>query len=254
MSIIRPVTLRVNRVYDRATVQGEGPHTGRRCTFVRLWGCNLHCAWCDSAETWDTKGLLGTVYERGDNMRELSVDRVAELVQAVGVDMCVITGGEPMVQAQGLAALAHELDFRGIEVHVETNGTRSPLDPTQADYLLAPALRWVRQWVVSPKLLSAEAGRAEVPESLEAWARASDIHPDRVAFKFVCSDLTDLGEVDAMVDRYRIMRRQVWVMPEATNAAAVDVGLQVITDSAVLLGYNVSTRLHVQVWGSERGR
>src|SRR5690625_5516627 len=35
------------------TYQGEGPHTGTRCHFIRLGRCQLSCAWCDTPDTWD---------------------------------------------------------------------------------------------------------------------------------------------------------------------------------------------------------
>ena len=32
--------------------QGEGVHLGRKAFFIRLQGCPVKCAWCDSASTW----------------------------------------------------------------------------------------------------------------------------------------------------------------------------------------------------------
>jgi organic radical activating enzyme len=32
--------------------QGEGCHAGRAAYFIRLFGCPVHCPWCDSAGTW----------------------------------------------------------------------------------------------------------------------------------------------------------------------------------------------------------
>ena len=45
-----PLTLVVAEVFG-PTVQGEGPSAGRRASFIRLGGCNLHCDWCDTKFT-----------------------------------------------------------------------------------------------------------------------------------------------------------------------------------------------------------
>src|SRR5438046_10053865 len=44
------------------TIQGEGPRLGRNTCFIRLAGCNLACSWCDTAYTWDWKGVNGHEY------------------------------------------------------------------------------------------------------------------------------------------------------------------------------------------------
>ena len=33
--------------------QGEGIHSGRRAYFIRLFGCNVKCGWCDSKSAWE---------------------------------------------------------------------------------------------------------------------------------------------------------------------------------------------------------
>jgi len=55
---VSTTTLRVAELFG-PTVQGEGPAAGERAAFVRLSGCPLACAWCDTPYTWDA-GRFGS--------------------------------------------------------------------------------------------------------------------------------------------------------------------------------------------------
>src|SRR3954468_1927502 len=113
--------LRVNEFFG-PTFQGEGPFAGRRCHFLRLNRCNLHCHWCDTPYTWaDTpaKAALhdtGIVYDRKENESLLSVDSVVALIRTSGVGLLVVSGGEPLLQAPALDKLIENL---GDEVSVQ---------------------------------------------------------------------------------------------------------------------------------------
>ncbi len=108
--------LRVLEIFD--SLQGEGYWTGVPMTFVRLAGCNapelgLGCTqWCDTPGSWGAHG--------GE---ELDVE---DIVGRVHLPRLCITGGEPLLQAAGVAALLAEAQRREIRVHIETNGTLDP--------------------------------------------------------------------------------------------------------------------------------
>lgn len=214
------------------TVQGEGPSLGRRAGFVRLGRCPLACQWCDSAYTWD--------WQRHDPAVELSrhsVDDVMNALDAMHVELVVITGGEPLLQQQALAALVGAIHTRGWHVEIETAGTIAPVDGALAD-----------RWNVSPKLSNSgmpleRRFKPAVLRQFEATRAA--------VFKFVATQVADLDEVQAMVDECALS--DVWIMPEGTDAATVIARLATLTPAAVERGWNVTTRLHVLVWGDRRG-
>ena len=108
-------TLTVNEIFR--SIQGEGTRAGRPCTFVRLTGCNLRCAWCDTRYAWD---------EGADMPLEDILGRVDEL----GCGLVEVTGGEPLLQATTPELLKRLCDA-GCETLVETNGSRdiSQVDP-----------------------------------------------------------------------------------------------------------------------------
>jgi 7-cyano-7-deazaguanosine (preQ0) biosynthesis protein QueE len=227
-------TLVVSEVFG-PTVQGEGPSLGRRAAFVRLGRCNLDCTWCDTPYTWD--------WERFDPAVELSERAVGDVVaevEAMGVDRVVVTGGEPMLQQRRLEPFLVAAAERGWVVEVETNATIAPSPRT---------VELVERFNVSPKLANSgvDPERAIVPGALAALAASG-----KAAFKFVATGPADLDEVQALVDAHAL--DPVWIMPEGTDAATVLAGGRALADEVVARGWQLTTRLHVLLWGDERGR
>lgn len=91
------------------SVQGEGPLTGVRTSFVRTARCNLRCSWCDSTYTFGPG-------------RERSVDSLLREVARHRTRHVCLTGGEPLLQAESVA-LVRSLAERGYTVTIETGGS-----------------------------------------------------------------------------------------------------------------------------------
>lgn len=91
------------------SLQGEGTWTGTPAVFVRLAGCNLSCAFCDT--DYALKFLA-------------SVDEVVAAVRTAGggCRTVILTGGEPLAQRETPALIA-ALRADGRRVHIESNGT-----------------------------------------------------------------------------------------------------------------------------------
>ena len=98
--------LTVNEVFF--SIQGEGSRAGRPCVFVRLTGCPLRCAWCDTA------------YAFNEGARRDEADLAAELRRFPARLLC-LTGGEPLAQPAAFPFVTRLLD-EGWEVVVETSG------------------------------------------------------------------------------------------------------------------------------------
>lgn len=90
------------------SIQGESTYSGAPCVFVRLTGCDLRCAWCD------------TPYAFSEG-RRAAVDEVVATVAAFGCPLVEITGGEPLLQDDVHPLMAALLN-RGMTVLLETGG------------------------------------------------------------------------------------------------------------------------------------
>jgi 7-carboxy-7-deazaguanine synthase len=223
-------TLVVSEVFG-PTFQGEGPSIGRRCGFVRLGRCNLACTWCDTKYTWDW-----SQYDPSVELHRRTVDDVVAELGGMDVPMVVITGGEPLLQRRALTELVRACRTNGWRTEIETAGT------------LAPGATEPDRWNVSPKLANSgnateKRYRPDVLRAFEATGRA--------VFKFVAADPDDLDEVASIVQECALTN--VVIMPEGTDPATLQRRSAELAPAVLARGWDLTTRLHVLVWGDRRG-
>jgi organic radical activating enzyme len=227
-----------------ASLQGEGPSTGKPCAFVRLSRCNLACEWCDTAYTWRFAGdnrphRSGIAYERQANQVTLAEEEVAQRIAALDKPRLVITGGEPLLQAPALARMLALLPHMAIEV--ETNGTVAP----------SPALdALIGQYTVSPKLAHSgnPAALALIPERLRHWAAEP-----RASFKFVVAAPADVEEVLMLAEVHALPRERIWLMAEGTDPATLAARERWLAQLCLEHSLTLSKRLHIELYGDTRG-
>lgn len=99
-----------------SSLQGEGPRLGERQIFARLGGCNLHCDYCDEPDTIPIpSGLVKSA--------EWVKTEIEALAHARSHRSISWTGGEPLLHPLFLMPLMRWARKRGLENHLETNGT-----------------------------------------------------------------------------------------------------------------------------------
>ncbi len=102
--------LRVKEIFP--TIQGEGPFAGIPAVFIRLAGCNLKCWFCDTDFSGgDLRALTSIITE---------VNEMRSRVRVGDRPLCVLTGGEPLMQKVG--PLVQTLIGHGWKVQIETDG------------------------------------------------------------------------------------------------------------------------------------
>ncbi|MCY7297017.1 7-carboxy-7-deazaguanine synthase QueE [Alteromonas sp. a30] len=136
---------KINELFQ--TIQGEGSYTGTPSIFLRLQGCPVGCAWCDTKHTWETKPemqqsaaeiILKT--QDTETWCNASVEDILAIFVKEGYTAkhVVITGGEPAMY--DLMELTQALHANGYSTQIETSGTFP---------ILVDAQTWV---TVSPKV------------------------------------------------------------------------------------------------------
>jgi 7-carboxy-7-deazaguanine synthase len=200
-----------------ASLQGEGPHTGRPAFFIRFSGCVAPlCPWCDTKGAWEG----GTA---------VSAEHLLSAVKESGHRFVVITGGEPLLQwGAGLDALDRALFELGVEVQYETSGKVRIPEGIKGEV------------ICSPKYLSG------------AW-HVDPVSLSRVQhFKFVASEEM-LSVIDAFVEAQALARDRVWLMPEGMTREEQIARMPFVWNHCVEKGYRMASRLHILAFDTKKG-
>jgi 7-carboxy-7-deazaguanine synthase len=218
------------------SIQGEGLLAGVPSVFVRTSGCNLRCTWCDTPYTsWKPEG------------EELPLDEILAKVTSYAPTHVVVTGGEPML-TQNIVPLTASLREMGLHVTIETAGT--VYQPVVCDLMS-----------ISPKLANStphqrDGGRFAVQHERLRYQR--DVLKRLMAespyqLKFVVCAPEDLEEINTIIQDLGADRQRVILMPEGTDQKTIHDRARWLADVCKIEKVRYGPRLHVDIWGNERG-
>ncbi len=208
------------------TVQGEGRLIGTPSLFLRLFGCNLACAACDTKYSWKKPDQNRVVVSVSDVVLELETYLASHDVSHV-----VVTGGEPTLQADALCLLLSRI-APSVHITLETNGL----------LFHRPLAEYVNLVSLSPKLsLMRVSGVSQATWDWLAWASKFG---QQAQVKLVVEDESDLN---LAVDLF-LHLKGTWVpaegaiiQPEWTTYGA---NVKSFLDVATKYGLQVIPQMH----------
>lgn len=180
-----------------------------------------------------------TVYEKSQEIRDISLEGIVNQISQYPAKNIVITGGEPLLQKKELFQLFSFDFFQDKFIEIETNGTIEPFDETPIDI----------HYNVSPKLINSfnPSDRRYKPEVLKKFVDVDAI------FKFVVDSLDDILEISEIIESVGMPKERVYLMPKAQNEFELKQNGAKVFEIAMENGYAYSHRVHIQLFGSKRG-
>ena len=203
------------------SIQGETTRVGLAMHFVRLAGCDLECAYCDTAAARDMRAG-----------REMSVAEVLAAIERPPLPWVAITGGEPLLQIAEVNALIAAFSERGREVLVETSGAHpvDALDP-----------RAVR-------IVDVKTPGSGMVERM-AWRNLDLVRPEDEV-KFVLTGREDYEWAKNIVERYALLGRTTVLFGPAVRPGGSRQAEPMLPASELarwLLDDGLAVRLNLQI-------
>jgi 7-carboxy-7-deazaguanine synthase len=200
-----------------ASLMGESTRAGVPAYFIRLMGCNLRCRYCDTAYA----------YEGG---HEMTVAGLVEMARAQPYRLALVTGGEPLLQAETPVLLTDLLDA-GFTVCLETNGSL-PIDTVDARVhrILDVKCPW--------------SGMADHND----W-RNLPLLTSRDEVKFVVADQLDFTWALEVIKQFQLAGRlPVLISPVFGQVSLQEAAAWIL---ATRLPVRLNLQLHKYIWGTE---
>jgi 7-carboxy-7-deazaguanine synthase len=200
-----------------ASLMGESTRAGVPAFFIRLTGCNLHCRYCDTTYA----------YEGGSAM---TVGALVDLARSQPHRLVLVTGGEPLLQAETPALLTDLLDA-GFTVCLETNGSR-PIGAVDARV---------------HRILDVKCPGSGMADH-NLWANM-DLLTSRDEVKFVVADQLDFTYALKVIQNFRLGGRlPVLISPVFGQVELMEAAAWIL---ATGLPLRLNPQLHKYIWGPE---
>jgi 7-carboxy-7-deazaguanine synthase len=224
--------MKVNEIFY--SLQGEGFLAGVPSVFIRLAGCPLRCRWCDTKYAWDNEA--GTDY---------SVEKILQTVQQIQSKFIVITGGEPMINAD-LPQLVQQLKAAGKHITIETAGITFIQDLACDLMSISPKLS--NSTPTEPKL---DAVHENSRLNIVVMRQLVDSY--NYQLKFVVDSRKDLEEINQILEKIGDVKpEKVMLMPQAATRDELLAKSPMVADMCRQSGFTFCQRLQILLWSGEK--
>ncbi|MFT7684958.1 MAG: 7-carboxy-7-deazaguanine synthase [Candidatus Azotimanducaceae bacterium] len=211
-------SLRISEIFF--SLQGEAKTVGIPTVFIRLTGCPLRCAYCDTEYAFS-----------GGEMK--TFDDILGEVAAFSPRYITVTGGEPLAQKNCIQLLTLLCDSKYV-VSLETSGA---LDVSEVDERVS-----IVHDLKTP-------GSGEVSKNL--YSNLALLKP-KDQIKFVICDRQDYDWAAFKMSEYNLASRvdEILFSPSHEQLEAKDLADWIVKDN---LGVRLQIQLHKYLWGDKQG-
>lgn len=228
-------TLPVSEIFY--SIDGEGARTGAPTIFIRLFGCNLRCTYCDTKYAcYRQEGVIG--------FNDMTIDRILEAVKTYEPCKCItLTGGEPLIHpaASELVTVLRKNDYW---VNIETNGSID-LEPFIAEQDKFGPKKSSMDYFFTMDWKSISSG-----ESTEMCKSNLDLLEATDVLKFVVGSDDDLDQMKNLLNDYPDIDAQIYVSPVWGEITPDHIVEYLLRNKLVYV--KVQLQLHKLIWSPDK--
>lgn len=220
------------------SIDGEGIRTGLPVIFIRLFGCNLKCSYCDSL-------YACTAAEDNShdtqNFYTMTIERILEVIKQYEPCKAVtVTGGEPLIH-ENTRYLVMLLRKNGYDVNIETNGAidLKPFMKYQQSFECGNEYFFTMDW----KSISSGESDKMIAGNLNIL-RACDV------LKFVVGSKEDFDQMRELLEQHPELKAKVFVSP-IWNQISPRLLVEYVLEYK-LTNVRVQVQLHKIIWDPDK--
>jgi 7-carboxy-7-deazaguanine synthase len=216
------------------SIDGEGVRTGLPVIFIRLFGCNLNCSYCDTRYACKADEAAENGIVEFDMME---FDRILYKIKQYEPCKCItLTGGEPLIHKDA-ARLVRLLRENGYEVNIETNGAVDirPFIMYQEAFGCDGEYFFTMDW----KSISSGESDKMVVDNLS-------VLKNHDVLKFVVGSTEDLDQMRELLEKNPGLKAQVFVSPIWNQISPRQLVEYVLEHK--LTDVRVQVQLHKIIW------
>lgn len=212
------VNLKINEIFF--SIQGETNRSGLPTIFIRLTGCPLRCAYCDTEYA----------FYGGDNM---TLAEIMDKISIYQIKRVTVTGGEPLAQKNCNALLTLLCDSN-YDVSLETSGALT----------IAPTDRRVCR-ILDVKTPASRESDKNLYENFQYLTPHDQI-------KFVICDLADYQWAKEKLTEYQLASLcEVLFSASYEQLSDAQLAAWILADQ---LSVRLQIQLHKHLWGDVAGK